>query len=103
VLEKRTLLSAARLLVHELDDALAEETCRERYARTGEETRECLARASGEAFDAFDARETDPPDAAAEDAAAEDDTARNGGERSGDGVGNGRSEARARSARGDEL
>ena len=46
VLEKRTLLSAARLLVHELDDALAEETCRERYARTREETRECLARAS---------------------------------------------------------
>ena len=103
VLEKRTLLSAARLLVHELDDALAEETCRERYARTGEETRECLARASGEAFDAYDARETDPPDAAAEDAAAEDDTVRNGGERSGDVVGNGRSEARARSARGDEL
>ena len=91
VLEKRTLLSAARLLVHELDDALAEETCRERYARTREETRECLARASGEAFDAFDARETAEDDAA-EDDAAEDDAARNGGERSGDDVGNGRSE-----------
>ena len=105
VLEKRTLLSAARLLVHELDDALAEETCRERYARTREETRECLARASGEAFDAFDARET-AEDAAAEDDAAEDAAARNGGERSGDGVGNGRSDnstPRARSARGDEL
>ena len=56
VLEKRTLLSAARLIVQELDDAAAEETCRERYAKTPEETLGCLARASGEAFDAFDAR-----------------------------------------------
>ena len=45
VLEKRTLLSAARLLVQELDDALAEETCRERYAGTREETRAIVHRA----------------------------------------------------------
>ena len=90
VLEKRTLLSAARLLVQELDDALAEETCRERYARTREETRDCLARASGEAFDAFDARES-----------AEEENG--GGVRSEDGPGNERREASAGSARGGEL
>jgi hypothetical protein len=90
VLEKRTLLSAARLLVQELDDAAAEETCRERYARTREETRDCLARASGEAFDAFDARES-----------AEEENG--GGVRSEDGPGNERREASAGSARGGEL
>ena len=90
VLEKRTLLSAARLLVQELDDALAEETCRERYAGTREETRDCLARASGEAFDAFDARES-----------AEEENG--GGVRSEDGPGNERREASAGSVRGGEL
>jgi hypothetical protein len=55
-----------------------------------EETRDCLARASGEAFDAFDARES-----------AEEENG--GGVRSEDGPGNERREASAGSARGGEL
>ena len=86
VLEKRTLLSAARLIVRELDDTMAEETCHERYAATPEETLDCLARASGVAFDAFDAR------ASAETVFTEEE-----------GNGGARSEASARNARGGEL
>ena len=58
VAEKKTLLGVARLLLSDLSNELANETCAERYSKQSEE-KACLDRASGEAFDEFEVAPVD--------------------------------------------